>query len=538
MSFKIDYNSDDFKDYIKKISNLSKFIKQKYSKTQDVDELFRNLHSLKALTYFYNLDEISILIEKTETILYYINNFQCKKECILKWINEFSFQIDIWVQELKRGSFPSFFDVFFEEMPTVECKKRNQKINKTTEILLLSADYKFLGKATQIFKEKFKFIQEFTSYKECIIQACTPGDKVILTRLKYKDGNIVDLLRELKDVDFNFDNVFLVSEFGSMEKFKIFKDKIKLKNIINLSRHSIIQVQQAISTIKSKGKNISKIPNNNISLTELSKIIKPSSKNVIDLKSLCFSEKSDLKDIIKIMYKDPIFSAILLRNINSPFIGLPNRVSKIQVAVSLMGKKRVGAIVMSELSRDLFDNEPLQSYGLTTDNLIAVSLRRSQFISEWLKYVNIPQIKKDNIVSLTHLLPIGKIITNQALIHNNQAKRFKNNFDIGSPSLLEKQMLGYSSFDALVKIFELWNMPADILELAKNVSNFGVKSNFKDLDIYAAIVIVSTEMIRIDGSFSLEKKHLRFVERHNLNSDDMKNIFLKINDNKIQGKIF
>ena len=56
--------------------------------------------------------------------------------------------------------------------------------------------------------------------------------------------------------------------------------------------------------------------------------------------------------------------------------------------------------------------------------------------------------------------------------------------------------------------------------------------------IYAVIILLAVQMFRIDGSFCIEKSHMRFAETNNLASTDMKNIFLSKTNNRISGTLF
>jgi HD-like signal output (HDOD) protein len=522
----VDYESDDFFDYIVKLNELSKKL-QHFDNKSDLNELFRALHSIKAITYYYKLEEISILIEKTETILMFVSNYECTVDYILEWLDIFSQQIDIWVQQLKHREMPGFFDVYFEEMPLVQCKSSKRKHNKVAHIII--GDSKYAPIFEKMFKDSFKYVDTYNNIYDIISAVEEPGISKVVTGIKFKDGTIIDLLNELRDMEYNLDNLYLLVSFTDKEKFLAFKHKLQIKHIINIKSTPPVKVVEHIRKNCEGSKDLTRIPSNNISLVELSNKIQPLSKTILKLKEMCFGD-SDIKDIINTINTDPMFSGILLKSVNTPFIGLTNRVSKVSIAVTLMGKKRVGSMVMAEMSKDLFDDEPLSAYNITLDNLLALSQIRARFVTEWIKYIDLPTNKKEYISSLIHLLPIGTIITNKALVCNKANKRFLAASDVSNPSIMEKQMLGWSNYDALTKIFELWNMPRELIKMSASVANYGIKNNFKDLNIYAVIIILSTQIFRMDGTYFLEKTHLRFAQANSLVPNDMENIYKKVTE--------
>jgi HD-like signal output (HDOD) protein len=518
-----DFNSDDFYEYIISLDNLSKKF-HNFKTTDNIDDIYRDLHSVKTITYYFDLEEISILIERVENIIMFVNNYECDKNCILDWFKMFSVQLNIWVQQLKHQEMPSFFDIFFEEMPLVKCKAYKSRLNKVVHIIV--NQNKFTPALEELFKSSFKYVNVFASIYDIISAVEQSGSTKIITTTKFTDGTLTDLLTELNDLEYNLDNLYLLVEVDDKEKFKIIKQNINVKYIINAN---IVPLQKIAEHIQKKCEcdvNLMKIPNNNISLVELTNKIQPLSKTINKLKEMCFGE-AEIKEIVKVINKDPMFTAIILKTINTPFIGLPNRVSKVPIAVSLLGKKRVGSIVLSEMSRIINDHEPLTAYNISINDLLSIAQIRSRFVTEWMKYIDIPTEKKEDLSSLIHLLPIGMIICNQALVYNKAAKRFANSFDVSNPGILEKQLIGWSSYDALTKIFELWNMPLSLVKMSVNVANYGVKNNFKDLNIYAVIIILSTQIFRIDGTYNLEKSHLIFAQANKLIPEDMKNIYEK-----------
>ena len=526
-------SEEEYRSYLSKISNFCDYLEEEHS----IDDIFREIHSLKSLTYYYNLTEISILLEKTENILMFLRNYECNIKCISEWILELQSQLSTWVIQLNNDQELEMFSLFFDDMPEVTCKRfKAKKLNKNTEILIIHKEHKIQKLIYDVFSTNFKFIKVLDNIEDAYTQMSSATHSYLITSIKYNKGNVLQLINKLKDTKTNLDDIHVLGTFALKKDYDKFKTAIGIKNIYDLKHSKISDIKESINKELQPQMDKVKIPDNKITLVELSKLIKPLSETVITLEKKCFDDNISVNDISGIIKKDPMFSGLLLKSINTPFMGLPNRVSNINIAVSLMGKKRVGTMVLQELSKNMFQEEFLEAYNISLDSLLQISMKRTLFVNEWIKYIDMPQKNKDDIVSLMCLLPIGNIIINQALIHNNDAKRFSTTFDSSEPHLAERQMLGYSAHEALERLFEIWNMPKQLSNILHSVREYGVQSvNY--MNMYSIILTLSTQMFRLDGTFSITNNHIRYANKKGLASTDMKNIFLKMTNNRINGSL-
>jgi len=279
--------------------------------------------------------------------------------------------------------------------------------------------------------------------------------------------------------------------------------------------------------------------NDKISLIELVEYIEPLPQTLIDLKEACFSATTTIKDIVRIIETDPMFSSIVLRSINSPYIGLTNKVTKVQIAVSLLGKKQIGSMTIVEAAKEGFGDGQLEAYNLSLSNAISVSLQRVQFVSEWIKYIDIHQDAKDDVMSLIHLLPLGLVITNQAMVHRKLVQRFHALTSITKDTnSLEKTLIGFNNLEALEKIFSIWSIHPNLMKILRNVKEHGFNSVSHELEVQTHIVTLALKLFDFNGDFGINKDIIRYAEHRKLAGIDMKNSFLKTTKNKARGNLF
>ena len=101
------FNYDDIEEFIFSIYKARVEIKttmeclpaRKYHTL--LNELFRTLHSLKAKSFYYDFDEISSVIEKSEDILSILLNHDCTIDNeVINWFDLMYRQLGIWLNEL------------------------------------------------------------------------------------------------------------------------------------------------------------------------------------------------------------------------------------------------------------------------------------------------------------------------------------------------------------------------------------------------------------------------------------------------------
>jgi HD-like signal output (HDOD) protein len=283
-------------------------------------------------------------------------------------------------------------------------------------------------------------------------------------------------MKAINNSTFKMDNLFILSNFKKQESVNIFKNKLKIDNVFNSNSIKLSELKSAVINRCEDTKGLIEIPiNDKISLIELIEYIEPLPQTLVELKEVCFSSTSSIKDIVRIIEKDPMFSSIVLRSVNSPYIGLTNHVTKVQIAVSLLGKKQIGTMTIVESAKEGLGDGNLESYNLSLSDAVDVSLQRVQFVSEWIKYIDISQDAKDDVISLIYLLPLGLVITNQAIIHGKLTKRFINltttTKDVNS---IEKLLIGFNNLDALEKIFSIWGIHPNLMKILRNVKSMGL----------------------------------------------------------------
>lgn len=116
--------------------------------------------------------------------------------------------------------------------------------------------------------------------------------------------------------------------------------------------------------------------------------------------SLADQDRTTAQDLGKVIAKDQVLSAKILRLVNSPFYGFPGRISSVSHAIVLLGFNVVKGLA---LSTSVFEALARESEGLWQHSLgVAVLSRRMA------KALNLPEPEEIMIAGLLH--DLGKVV--------------------------------------------------------------------------------------------------------------------------------
>lgn len=94
--------------------------------------------------------------------------------------------------------------------------------------------------------------------------------------------------------------------------------------------------------------------------------IPPQPEIVMALMSERASEDPDVQKIVRLINKDAGIAAAVLKTVNSPFYGLNRKLTSVQQAVSTLGMKNIGALVMGMALRNSVPVKGMDHYWTST----------------------------------------------------------------------------------------------------------------------------------------------------------------------------
>lgn len=231
------------------------------------------------------------------------------------------------------------------------------------------------------------------------------------------------------------------------------------------------------------------------------KALPPLDDTILKIQRICVDKNSSLSDLVKVVESDPMLTANILKSSNSPLYGFSREIKNITHAISLFGMATVrGFALSSAIKQNIKIN--LTPYNITNNDFQEISTLQSSLMFKWYSKVNRSML--DILQPASFMMEVGKIIIANELIDQGKEANFKEALlSISTPfqlSELEKEYVGFCNEDITAKIFEQWNLEAELVESIKfSNGNDGGSEHIKP---FAQALNIVKNCVNIFGQFN------------------------------------
>src|SRR5574344_1521336 len=418
------FNYDDIEEFIFSIYKARVEIKttmeclpaRKYHTL--LNELFRTLHSLKAKSFYYDFDEISSVIEKSEDILSLLLNHDCTIDAeVINWFDLMYHQLGIWLNELsddytsKKGL--SFYIHDLDKPPSVVVVGYDINLITSHRIIILLSDSEKRKILEKILSFSFKLISTTSSLsKVSKILKESSEPRILIADIKLHDGLLTDLHNEgLLDVS---TNIIILSDFKTSEELNKIKTLLKTENVFDISSTKMSDIKSiAIKSVLPADEDRIYIPlkSTKLPLESLANSINNLPKLILQIKKACFDQNTPYSEIVKLIEQDDNISSSIINRINSSYCNLGYKISDIKQAAVLLGKKKLYAAIMNSISTKIIPDVDLSMYDIAYNDIICINSLRNHLIEAWSKELKISMDNIETMITISILSSLGTIYT-------------------------------------------------------------------------------------------------------------------------------
>lgn len=264
------------------------------------------------------------------------------------------------------------------------------------------------------------------------------------------------------------------------------------------------------------------------------KFLPPLPESIIEVNRICSDPESSLMDVVKVVKKDPIATATLLKVANSSLYGA-REVKTIDRAVGMFGKAVTKSFLVNNAILNCFVLD-LSPYGITNDDFAIASQKRTLLMSKW--YGEIADSKLDTLSTSAQLSSLGQVIIAKELKKIGKAEEFREAIlDGESIDELEFKYIGFTHTELSAMILNHWKLDKTLIESIKYSTDIStIKEAPASIKEYAMANFVVYNSINPIGEIEAtqEDNVLDLIEEYNLNAkrflhilDDIKNCDLK-----------
>ena len=205
------------------------------------------------------------------------------------------------------------------------------------------------------------------------------------------------------------------------------------------------------------------------SIIDSIKSLPPLSKTIAEINAVFANKEAGVGDLAKVIEKDPMIVANLLKAANSPLYGFGKEIRNAAQAVSLFGMSMTRSIAVGNSVRKLL-NVDMQPYNITSERFADLSSLQAVLMHKW--YQKIDPKKADKLYLAAFLQETGKILIANSVIQEDEAISFASEIENSNNiAQVEKAYADVTSAEVTAKVFEHWGFDNEFIEMIKYADN-------------------------------------------------------------------
>ncbi len=189
-------------------------------------------------------------------------------------------------------------------------------------------------------------------------------------------------------------------------------------------------------------------------------------ESAIQIESIYHDQNSTFNDMAKVIQKDPLLTADILKSANSALYGFSKEISSVSRAVGLFGMGTIRGFALASIVKQSFKLN-LSAYKLTNDEFSNFSNMLSALAISW--YMKKEPKVLDILSPATFLIEIGKVLISNYVITNNLLNDFSKALqEEDSIAKAEQKIVNMTTAEVTAALFFHWKFDDDLIDVVKN----------------------------------------------------------------------
>ena len=248
------------------------------------------------------------------------------------------------------------------------------------------------------------------------------------------------------------------------------------------------------------------------------KQLPPLPESAMQIEAVYQDPDSTFNDMVKILEKDPLLTADILKAANSPLYGFSREINAISQAVGLFGMGTVRGFALASIVKKTFSLD-LSPYGISNDMFSALSEKQHALVTAWC-------IRKENklmgvLSPAAFLVEIGKVLIAQQVIADEKQEVFRDALkELQNVEEAERQVVGVDTPEVSATIFKQWKFEEKLIDVIGHCENPAAAEN-EETKRAASILHVVRIAVPINGVVTPESiaAAKQLVEKYDLDME-------------------
>lgn len=199
------------------------------------------------------------------------------------------------------------------------------------------------------------------------------------------------------------------------------------------------------------------------------KQLPPLPESAMQIEAVYQDPDSSFNDMVKILEKDPLLTADILKAANSPLYGFSREINAISQAVGLFGMGTVRGFALASIVKKSFTLD-LAPYGINNEMFSALSKKQHGLMTAWC-------LRKENkllgvLSPAAFLVEIGKVLIAQQVISDGNQEKFRDALaELGDVEAAEREVVGVDTPEVSATIFSQWKFEEGLVDVIRNCQN-------------------------------------------------------------------
>ena len=199
------------------------------------------------------------------------------------------------------------------------------------------------------------------------------------------------------------------------------------------------------------------------------KQLPPLPESALKIEEVYKDPNSTFNDMAKILEKDPLLTADILKAANSPLYGFSREINAISQAVGLFGMGTVRGFALASIVKKSFDLD-LSPYGITNEMFSDLSKKQHALTTAWC-------LKRENrlmgvLSPAAFLVEIGKVLIAQQVIADQKEAEFQAAIqELQNVEAAEREVVGVDTPEVSATIFAQWKFEEGLVDVIRNCKN-------------------------------------------------------------------
>ncbi|MDH4945099.1 HDOD domain-containing protein [Sulfurimonas sp. C5] len=226
------------------------------------------------------------------------------------------------------------------------------------------------------------------------------------------------------------------------------------------------------------------------------KQLPPLPESAMQIEAVYQNPDSTFNDMVKILEKDPLLTADILKAANSPLYGFSREINAISQAVGLFGMGTVRGFALASIVKKSFILD-LSPYEISDEMFSTLSKKQHALVTGWC-------LKKENklmgvLSPAAFLVEIGKVIIAQQIIADSKQTEFLEAMTrLQNVEAAEREIVGADTPEVSASIFSQWKFEPNLVDVIGHCENPDEAEN-EDMKRAAKILHVVRVTVPING---------------------------------------